>query len=443
MDLTALPVWGNLLVIGGLFAFLLFCGMWLAFAMLVVGLFILVFMVPGMGDLTGVVMFRSANNFVYLAAPLFMLMGQIVLKSGLGSKLYRGASKLTSVIPGGLVHSNIVACSLFAAVCGCSLATTATITTVALPEQEGRGYNRSLVKGSLAAGGTLGILIPPSVIMIIYGAFCGVSVARLFLGGFIPGIILAGMFMGYIAIISIIKPDWCPKPEKLSRAYFSKAISSLKDVWPFVVLFGFIMGSIYSGMATPTEAAAVSVLIVVLLAAGFRSLNFQIIKEATSSALQITGMIFIIVVAALVMAAGVSMIKLPADLTAWLLSFGFSRMMIWLVLMVMYLVLGCFMEIISMMLLTLPITFFLLVGQLGFDPVWFGIQLTILVECALITPPVGTNLYVIHAVGGGEHLEEVIIGVIPFFLLMVGAILLYTAFPELVTWLPTLVFGAY
>jgi len=441
MILIDLPIWINALIVGGLFLLLLVSGMWIGIAMIGVGLFILFFMAPGAQNLAGLAVFNSVNSFTLIAVPLFVFMGEIVLKSGLGKMLYTGAANLTSAIPGGLLHSNVLACSIFAAFSGSSLAATATIGSIAIPEQDSRGYNPRLVRGSISASGTLGILIPPSIIMIVYGTFVGVSVARLFIGGIFPGIILAGMFSSYIIIRSLINPHLCPKRDKLTWSYFLKAVSSFKYLWPSIVLIGIVMGGIYAGYTTPTEAAAIGVLMAMVLAAVFHKLTFQIIKESATTTLEIIGMIFIIVVGASIMAIGLSLIKLPAELSAFILGFNLDRMILWFLAVIMYLILGCFIEVFSLMLLTLPVTFFLFVEQLGFDPIWFGVVLTILVEVALITPPVGTNLYVLHSVGGGRPLEDIIIGVIPFFLLMIGAIIIYSFFPDIVTWLPDTLFA--
>ena len=398
-------------------------------------------MAGGMEKVVYRILFTSLNNFVLVAVPLFIFMGEIILKSGLSDRLYRGVSKLTRVLPGGLVHSNIMACSLFAAVTGSSLATVATVGTVAFGEQEARGYDRRLVTGSLAAGGTLGILIPPSVIMILYGAFVGVSVARLFIAAVIPGLILAAMFMTYILVVGLIRPDLMPERQSFTSAYFSNALSSIKDLWPILLLMFIIMGGIYGGIMTPTEAAAIASLAAIIIAAIFGKLSFKLLKESTIAALRTTAMCFLILVAARIIGTSMSMIKLPAELSNFVLGFEVNPYLIWAGMIVLHLVLGCFLEGISLILLTLPVTFPILVGSLGFDPIWFGVVLTILVECALITPPVGLNFYVIHGITGEKYLREILIGIVPFFAIMVAAIVLFTIFPWLVTWLPSTMFN--
>jgi C4-dicarboxylate transporter DctM subunit len=441
MDLMGLPVWTNALIVFGLVFILLGLGVWIGFALAAVGLFVLTFMAGGMEKLVFRLLFTSLNEFVLAAVPLFIFMGEVILKSGLSDKLYRGVSKLTRVLPGGLVHSNIMACSLFAAVTGSSLATVATVGTVAFGEQEARGYERKLVTGSLAAGGTLGILIPPSVIMILYGAFVGVSVARLFIAGVIPGLILAGMFMTYILVVGLIRSDWTPERQRFTWAYFSNAVSSLKDLWPILILMLIIMGGIYGGIMTPTEAAAIASLAAIVIAALLGKLSLQLLKESSIAALRTTAMCLLILVGARIIGTSMSMIKLPAELSNFVLSFEVNRYLIWAGMIVLHLVLGCFLEGISLILLTLPVTFPILVGSLGFDPIWFGVVLTILVECALITPPVGINFYVLHGITGEKYLRDILIGIIPFFIIMVAAIVLFTIFPRLVTWLPGTMFN--
>ena len=427
-------VWLIVIFIALLFI-LMGSGMWIGFSLASVGLFALLFLIPGGEKISGGIIYNPAESFVLAAVPMFIFMGEIILRSGMSGRLYRGVSKWTNIIPGGLLHCNIASCSIFAAISGSSVATAATIGTVAYPEQSARGYEPRLVKGSLAAGGTLGILIPPSITMIIYGGFVGVSVGRLFMGGFIPGIILALMFMAMIAIICIMKPSWSPERGKFGRRYLMDAIMAMKDIWPFPLLIFIILGGIYTGVFTPTEAAAVSATVSLILAAVFRRLNFTMIKESALGTIKTSGMLFIIFIGAQLLKSGISLLKIPAIVTSFVLGLGLDPMWVWFLIVVVYLIMGCFMDGISLMLLTLPVTYPLLIGSLGFDPIWFGVLLTILVECALITPPVGMNFYVIHGITGGD-IKEVMQGIVPFFIIMLVAIALYTFIPELVTWLP-------
>ncbi len=342
-------------------------------------------------------------SFILAAVPMFIFMGEIILRCGISQRLYHGVSKWTSVIPGGLLHCNIVACAIFAAVSGSSVATAATIGTVAYPQQRAAGYEPRLVKGSLAAGGTLGILIPPSVIMIIYGAFVGVSVGRLFMGGVIPGIILTLMFMGCIFVLCKMNPSWSPEQGHFSWRYLREAIIAIKDVWPLSLIILVIFCGIYSGLWTPTEAAGVSAALALMLAAIFRRLNLTMLKEATMNTLRTMGMLFAIFVGAMILRAAISLLQIPAVASEFVIGLGLSPMWVWFGVICLYLILGCFMDGVSLILLTLPVTYPLMVTELGFDGVWFGVVLVVLNECAMITPPVGMNFYVIHGITGGEH----------------------------------------
>ncbi len=440
IDMMGIDLWTLVAIYLGLTLVLLGSGMWVSLALAIVGIFGLTVMAGGMEGLVGRTLFNSVNSFSLVAIPLFIFMGEFVICSGLGDGLYRGASRWTSIIPGGLTHSNIIACAFFAATSGSSLATAATIGAVAYPEQTKRGYDRKLVMGSLAAGGTLGILIPPSSIMIIYGSFVGESVGQLFIGGIIPGIIMSVTFMGWIMIAALVRPQWVPKREKLTRAYFRNALAAFKDIWPVLVLAFTILGSIYLGFATPTESAAIATSMAIAFAAVKRRLNFQVFIAALKGTIRTTSMIGFIVAGATLMAMAMSMMKVPAQIVAFIQDLGVSRMMVWGCVVLMYVVLGMFLEGVSMMLLTLPVIYPILIS-LGFGSLWFGIQMVVLVEMSLITPPVGLCLYVIHGVGGGKRMQDSIIGIIPFFFCMVATLAALTAFPELITWLPSMMFA--
>ena len=390
------------------------------------------------GGIISAIIYNSICSYPFAAVPLFLFMGEIFLRSGLSGGLYSGVSKWSRVIPGGLTHSNIISCAFFAAVSGSSIATAATIGTVAYPEQTSRKYNDRMVTGSLAAGGTLGILIPPSINMIVYGAFVGESVGRLFAGGIVPGIILSLMFMGYIFLAFVRNPSLGPTREKVRlKRYLLDAVVSLKDIWPTLFLVILILGGIYGGIMTPTEAAGVSAFVAILLAAGFKKLNLSVVKESALSTLQTTSMIMLIVIGARILGQSVSMLKIPAHLCELVAASGLGSMWVWIIIIFLYLVLGCFMDGVSMMLLTLPVTYPLMIYTLGFDSVWFGVMLVILSECALITPPVGMNLYVINSIAKDTNMQEIIKGIVPFFILILVSLAILTLFPDLVLFLPS------
>jgi len=419
---------------------LLGSGLYVAFGLAGVGILGLELLADA-GGIVGATMYNALSSYPLSAIPLFMIMGQIVLHGGLSDRLYQGVSQWTRVIPGGLTHSNILSCSLFAAVSGSSLATAATIGTVAYPAQTGRGYNASLVTGSLAAGGTLGILIPPSINMIVYGAFVGVSVGKLFIGGVIPGFGLAALFMTYILFAAMINPSLGPAPDKISRRYFLEAVTAFKDIWPMLLIILTIIGGIYGGLMTPTEAAGISALIALVITAAYRRLNLNMLKKSAIAALRTSAMVLVLVMAAQVLGAAVSMLRIPTILTAIVAEAGLSRYVVWFAVVIIIIILGCLMDGLSIMLFTLPVLWPLMVTTLGFHPLIFGIFMVLQAECSLITPPVGLNLYIIHGISGGKDIRVVIKGVIPFFVLLLVMIVLVTYFPILVTFLPGLMIG--
>ncbi|MFC1955867.1 TRAP transporter large permease [Chloroflexota bacterium] len=433
----------NIIIIFGLLIIFISSGMWIAIALATTGIITLAFLAGGYQHIVDVLLFNTISSFVLVAVPMFIFLGEIVLESGLSKGLYRGVSKWTSIIPGGLLHSNIMACSLFAAISGSSLATAATIGTVAYEDQKAKGYDYKLLGGSIAAGGTLGILIPPSIIMIIYGDFVGASVAKLFAGGVVPGVIASLLFMSWLAFITTIRPNMAPHREKFTRRYFLRAAGGFKDVWPILVIIVIIFVGIYGGLMTPSEAAAVSCFVALLLSAIFRKLNFNMLKGAALRTLRTSAMVLFIVVCAKILGMGVSMIKLPAELSEFVGSLGIGRMGIWVGIIILYLALGCLMDALAMMLLTLPVTYQLIVLNLGFDPIWFGVALVLLTEIALITPPVGLNLYIVHGISQNERMESLVAGIIPFFFLLLIVLGLLTIFPVLVSWLPNILMPKY
>lgn len=429
-----------IVVFGSLLLILLGSGIYIALGLAAVGIFGFEFLAK-VPQMIGAIVYRTMWSYTLAAVPLFLFMGEIVFHSGVSQKLYSGVSKWTGIIPGGLLHSNIVSCSMFAAVSGSSVATAGTVGAVAYPEQSARGYGRGLITGSLAAGGTLGILIPPSINMIVYGAFVGASIGKLFIGGVIPGIILALLFMAYISIRTMITPALAEPRQRITRRYFWNAIIAFKEVWPILLIIIIIFGGIYGGIFTPTEAAAISCFVAMILAAVFRKLNFTVLKESSLSALRTTAMVMLIMVGAKIVGNALSMLRVPAQICAILEGLEISPLLVWFGVVIIYLALGCFMDGISLMLLTLPVTYPLLIETLGFDPIWFGVLVTVLVECALITPPVGLNVYVIHGISGGTNIGEVFKGIIPFFICMLLVIALLTFVPDLVLFLPSIMMG--
>jgi tripartite ATP-independent transporter DctM subunit len=382
----------------------------------------------------GEVSWSTSNEFLLVAIPLFIMLGEILLRSGLAERMYNSMSLWLSWLPGGLMHANIGASALFAATSGSSVATAATVGTVAIPQIEKKGYNESLFLGSLAAGGTLGILIPPSINLIIYGVLTNTSVPKLYLAGIIPGLGMAALFMLAIALACIIKPKW--GGQKIT-ATWAHRLASLVHLIPPLGIFLLVVGSIYAGLATPTEAAALGVVGALILAAFMRRLSFAMMREVLEGTMKSTAMIMLIVVGAAFLNFIMSATGLTNALTNTITGLDVSPGMMLLILVVFYLVLGCFMETLSMMITTIPIVAPIMIA-LGFDPVWLGIIIIILVEAALITPPVGLNLFVVQSLRKSGSMNAVMIGSLPFVVMLLAMVGLLAWLPEIALWLPNL-----
>ena len=379
----------------------------------------------------------KSKEYILVAIPMFILLGEIMLRAGIAKRMYEAVVEWLSWLPGGLMHANIGSCAIFAASSGSSVATAATVGTVAYPEVAKRRYNERLFLGSLAAGGTLGILIPPSISLIIYGLITDTSVPELYLAGILPGLILSLLFISAIVIACVMRREWGGTPVKTS---WRRRIRVLPDLIPPVLLFGVVVGSIYAGVATPTEAASLGVVFALGLAAWTRSLTLRMLREAFEGTMRTTAMIMLIILAAVFLNFILGFIGVTKGLLDLIADLGLTPMQTMLLLVVFYLILGMFMETLSMLLTTVPIVFPIVV-HMGFDPVWFGIMVTVLMETALITPPIGVNLYVVQGVRhGGGPFNDVAYGALPFVVMMVVMIGILLAFPQLALWLPTLVY---
>jgi tripartite ATP-independent transporter DctM subunit len=385
----------------------------------------------GMGE----VAWSASRDFLLVAIPMFILMGELLLRAGVAERMYGAMVKWLSVIPGGLMHSNIGACAVFAATSGSSVATAATIGTVSLPLVKQHGYNERLFLGTLAAGGTLGILIPPSINMIIYAVLTDSSIPRLYLAGIVPGLVLSGLFMGTIALACLIRPQW--GGDRI-RVLWPERLASLIHLLPPFGIFLVVVGSIYAGLATPTEAASLGVIAATGLAWAFGKLSWTMLLEAFENTMKTTAMVMLIIVAAYFLNFVITAIGLTGALTSFISGLGLSKWEMLIAVVIFYLILGCFMETLSMMITTIPIIAPVMFA-LGFDPVWFGIVIVILIEMALITPPVGLNLYVVQSLRRGGTLNDVIAGALPFVVIMLLMIALLAVFPGLALWLPDLV----
>ena len=430
----------------GFLLLFLFMGVNVAAALAAVALLVdPLFSERSLSILAGQLAWGATANFVLVAVPLFVLMGELLLRSGLTDRLYRALSVWMNPLPGGLLHSNIVACSLFAAVCGSSAATAATIGAVALPAFRQKRYSERLVVGSLAAGGTLGILIPPSMKMIWYALLTDNSVGRLFLAGVIPGVTLAGLFMLVIALIAWLYPQTAPKEPTVP---WKDKVRELVWVGPIGALIIVVLGSIYGGLATPTEAAALGVTASLILAACFRRLSLQMLNESIEATARITAMVVLILICAEVFNFIIGALDLPNTLASSVANLQVSPLMILSVIVLFYIVAGTFLDDVALTFATIPVIYPViqkLAAQnpklLIFDGVAFGILFVVLMEMAIISPPDGINLYVIQGLRGGGSMNDVFIGVMPFFLCMMILIVLLIAFPQIALWLPNKAFS--
>lgn len=418
---------------------LLIAGQWMAFALGGVGMLIMYLSKGALGvqSLSSVV-WNTANSYILIAVPMFLLMGELILRSGASTYFYRGVVVLLGRLPGGLLHANIFSCAIFAAVSGSSVATAATVGTVAIPEMMRRGYHPRPVLGSLAAGGTLGILIPPSIIMVLYGALVDESIARLFMAGVMPGLLMAGTFMIFIAIQLMLYPSLAP-PRAKDGSDVPPA-SDLLHVFPVLGLLVVVLGGIYVGFTTPTEAAAVGAAGALALAIGYGGLTRKVFGASVMATVKTTCMVTLIIIGAQILSAALTYSGVTRAVSEWILALGLSKWVFFCALVVLYLVLGCFVDGISMIYMTLPVLI-PVIKAFGFDLIWFGIILTILIELGQITPPVGLNLFTIHAISGGRSFTDVVMGSAPYCVLMLAVIAILCFFPEIALWLPTTIRG--
>lgn len=390
-------------------------------------------------SMIGNTMWSTMNEFLLVAIPLFILLGEILTRSGVADRMYKALAAWLEWLPGGLLHTNIVTCALFAATSGSSVATSATVGTVALPTLQKLGYQERLVLGSIAAGGTLGILIPPSINMVVYGALAEVSVGKLFAAGIVPGILVMLIIMFTIVLLALAGKV-TKSNEKLMIPFLVK-LKLLLDILPVVFIFSLVMGGIYLGIATPTEAAALGVVGALIIAAANRTLSVSMLHGAFLSALRTTAMVVLVVTSAYVLNFSLSLAGIPQALSEYVKDLGWSpNATIW-ALVAFYLFLGCFLEAIAMMVTTVGVVVPLIVS-LGFDPLWFGIFMTMMMELALITPPVGLNLFVAQNIRLSRgNITDVYIGVLPFAGAMMVFVALLIYFPQIALWLPGKMFG--
>ncbi len=380
----------------------------------------------------GSMVWSTSENAALIAIPFFVLLGEILVRSGLAARTYSALDRWVSWMPGGLVHANIATATMFSATSGSSVATAATVATVAMPQAEKLGYDPKLFSGAIAAGGTLGIMIPPSINLIVYGFLTQTSIPQLFLAGLVPGILLALLFMLISAAICTVRPQLGGQRRTFPAAEMMRGLAQLL---PIILLFTIIIGSIYKGWATPTEAASVGVGGALLIAAVFSGISLKMIGDSIIGTVKITSMIMLVVIGASFLNFTLSAAGLAQELRSVLEGLGLSPLLMLLAIVVMYIVLGFFIETLSLMVITIPIVVPIVIS-LGFDPVWFGILMIVLIEMALITPPVGLNLYVVQGARKGGSMGEVMLGASPFVIAMLAMVAALIAVPELALFLP-------
>ncbi len=385
-------------------------------------------LLKGLGNMV----WSSSNSATLVAIPFFVLLGEILVRSGVAARTYSALDKWVSWLPGGLVHANVATATMFSATSGSSVATAATVATVAMPQAERLGYDPKLFSGAIAAGGTLGIMIPPSINLIVYGFLTQSSIPQLFLAGLIPGLGLALAFIIMTALICMVRPSLGGE-----RRVFplKEMVGALAHLLPIILLFTVIIGSIYNGWATPTEAAAVGVGGALVIALFFGGVSVSMLGESILGTVKVTSMIMLIVIGASFLNFTLASAGLGRELDAFLTGLGLSPLGMIMVIVLIYIVLGFFIETLSLMVVTIPIIVPIVV-ELGYDPIWFGILMIVLIEMALITPPVGLNLYVVQGARKSGHLNEVMLGSVPYCLMMLAMAMALIAFPQIALFLP-------
>ena len=416
----------------GLAALLLASGFWVAGALLATGLLAIYLStsVP-VGTVMSTTLWSSINSYEVAALPLFVWMGEILFRSSLAEDMFAGLSPFLRRLPGRLLHTNVLGCVIFAAVSGSSAATTATIGRMSLPELKRRGYDERMAIGTLAGSGTLGLLIPPSIILIVYGAATEQSIARLFMAGVLPGLMLAVLFMAYVGVWSLASGRDAPADPSSS---FRDKLGAARRLMPVVLLIGGVIGSIYAGVASPTEAAAVGVAGALVLTWASGSLSWAALTEGLSAATRTSAMIALILAGAAFLTQAMAFTGLPRDLADWIATLGLSRVELLLALLLFYVVLGCFLDGISSVVLTMAIVEPMIRGA-GIDVSWFGIFVTVAIEMAQITPPIGFNLFVLQGITR-HGMGTIAKAALPMFAIMVAMALLLIAVPGIATWLP-------
>lgn len=422
-------------------AFFLGAGVWIFVALLMVGIsglyFLLDFPLPRIGSIMRGTMWRTASTWELAAVPLFVFMGELMFRTDISERLFKGIAPWANLVPGRLMHCNVAGCTIFAAVSGSSTATTATVGKITLEELTRRDYDMNLAIGSLAGAGSLGLMIPPSITMIIYGVLAEESITDLFAAGILPGLLISALYAAFIAVRAYLNPAIAP--DDGTRFRMRDILPSLMNLFPVLLLVLVVLGGIYTGLATPSEAAALGFGASILLVAALGQFTWKIFFDSLAGAARITCMVITILVAAAFMSSSMAYLHVPQEIAALLAELNLGPFGLILLIGIFYVILGMFLDGLSIMVMTLPITL-PLISAAGWDAVWFGVFLVVMIELGLITPPIGFNLFVLQGITG-KPIGVIARGAFPFFLLMMLSAIIITAFPSIVLWLPDVLFG--
>ena len=420
--------------LGGVLGLTVMSGAVLGAALGLTGFAILEIFGGGVTRLGVQAVFNVLAEFTLTAIPLFILLGDVLVASGLATGIYKAMSPLFGRLRGGLLHTNIAVCTVFGAVSGSSMSVSAAVGSVAYPELSQRGYDRRLVVGSLAGGGTLGLLIPPSLSLLIYGALTDTSIGKLFLAGVLPGLMMAALFMVYIEFTVRRQPSLAPQEPRMP---WGETLRATLAVWPILVLILAVLGSLFAGIATPTESAAVGVAAAVLLGFTMGDLTWPKLAKTFLSSASTFAVIALVFMGAVILAQSISLMQLPQKMLETISGVGMSPLVLLVVIVFIYLLLGMIFDGLSMMVMTLPVVFPLMTG-LGFDAIWLGVVITMMVEIGMLTPPVGMNLFVLVGITQGKvSLAEAAMGALPFWILLMVGVAILTVVPGIATWLPS------
>lgn len=429
------------LILLALVALFLGAGVWIFSGLILVGVsslwITLGFPLDRIGSIAAGVISSSAISWELAAVPMFLWMGEIIFRTDISQRLFNGLAPVARFLPGGLLHTNVLGCTLFAAVSGSSTATTATVGKITIAELQKRGYDPSLASGSLAGAGSFGLLIPPSISMIIYGVLAQVSIAKLFAAGVLPGVMMAALYSGYIGLRCLINPALSPKEE--SAASVSAVFSGLRDLGPIFILVVIVLGSIYSGLATPSEAAAVGVLTSIVIVTLTGQMTRHLLVDSLMSAIRVSSLICVLLAGSAFLSAAIAYMHLPQTISAGISALSLGPYGLLIVLAIFYIIIGMFLDGISIIVMTLPVALPLIV-EAGFDPLWFGVYLVVMIEMSALTPPVGLNLYILQGLTG-RSFGRTVHSAVPFFLLLCLGVLIIAAFPQIALWLPNTLFS--